>query len=126
MHFNFIFFLFLGLFSPSHVPYESDRSELPDPTGKDPPSLSQMTQSAVNRLAGKRGKGKGFFLMVEGARIDHAHHENNAHRALDEALEMEKALKVDQMTFRANGIRELLDITVLSIFRKPWKIPCST
>ena len=81
------------------MPYETDRSSLPGPTGAGAPSLSQMTASAVKRLAAgpkaRDGKNKGFFLMVEGARIDHAHHNNNAHRALDETLEMEKALKVN-------------------------------
>lgn len=50
-----------------------------------------MTTAAIDRL-GKADKG--FFLMVEGARIDHAHHETNAHRALDEVVEMERAVKV--------------------------------
>ena len=36
----------------------------------------------------------GFFLLVEGGRIDHAHHENNAKRALKDALEFEKAVEV--------------------------------
>ena len=76
------------------LPQASFRSKEPDPTGADPPSLSRMVKAAINRLTGKRGGNKGFFLMVEGARIDHAHHNNNAHRALDEAVEMEKALKV--------------------------------
>ena len=53
------------------------------PTGT--PSLSDMAGAAVKRL--QRNTEKGFFLMVEGARIDHAHHENNAKRSLEEAVQ---------------------------------------
>lgn len=35
---------------------------------------------------------KGFFLMVEAGRIDHAHHESMANRALSETLALEKAV----------------------------------
>ena len=37
------------------------------------PSLDLMTKEAIHRL--KRNP-KGFFLMVEGALIDYAHHKN--------------------------------------------------
>lgn len=77
----------LGLFSDSHMPYELDRDMTPTGT----PSLSDMAGAAVKRL--QRNTEKGFFLMVEGARIDHAHHENNAKRSLEEAVQMEEALK---------------------------------
>jgi alkaline phosphatase len=36
---------------------------------------------------------KGFFLMVEGGRIDHAHHAGNAKRALLDTIEMARAVK---------------------------------
>ena len=36
----------------------------------------------------------GFFLMVEGGRIDKGHHENRAKHALEETLELEKAVKI--------------------------------
>ena len=49
------------------------------------PSLSDMAGAAVKRL--KRNSEKGFFLMVEGARIDHAHHENTPKRSLEEAVQ---------------------------------------
>lgn len=37
---------------------------------------------------------KGFFLFVEGGKIDMAHHYNQARRALDETLEFDKAIEV--------------------------------
>ena len=56
-----------------------------DMTPRGTPSLSDMAGAAVKRL--KRNREKGFFLMVEGARIDHAHHENTPKRSLEEAVQ---------------------------------------
>nr|XP_022913120.1 alkaline phosphatase-like isoform X2 [Onthophagus taurus] len=75
----------LGLFAYSHMDFEADR----DPGAQGDPSLADMTRSALSIL---QKNNKGFFLFVEGGRIDHAHHYNNAYRALDETLAMETAL----------------------------------
>lgn len=77
----------LGLFEPSHLQYEYDRPS--DPAGE--PSLSEMTAKAIQIL---KQNPKGFFLMVEGGRIDHAHHAGNAFRALSETIELARAVKV--------------------------------
>jgi alkaline phosphatase len=69
----------LGLFEPDHMQYEHDRAK--DAAGE--PSLAEMTRAAITVL---RRNPKGFFLMVEGGRIDHAHHAGNAFRALDETI----------------------------------------
>ncbi len=72
----------VGLFSPSTFPYV-----LAGYTTE--PTLEQMTQAALADLG---GDGSGFFLMVEGARIDHASHgnrEDEVHRetvAFDDAI----------------------------------------
>lgn len=76
----------IGLFERSHMDYEHDR---PKDTGGEP-SLSEMTSKAIDLLAKNR---KGYFLMVEGGRIDHAHHEGNAYRALTDAVELSNAVK---------------------------------
>ena len=68
----------LGLFAPSHMAFEADRGE--DSAGE--PSLAEMTRFAIDRLAGP----KGYFLVVEGGRIDHAHHATNAYRALIDTI----------------------------------------
>ena len=78
----------LGLFERSHMAYEADRIE----TGAREPSLSAMTATALDIL--KRRSDKGFFLMVESGRIDHAHHAGNAYRALAEGQELSKAVQV--------------------------------
>jgi alkaline phosphatase len=76
----------LGLFDPSHMEYEADRAG--DRGGE--PSLAEMTEAALRVLARAPG---GFVLVVEAGRIDHAHHANNAYRALGETLELARAVE---------------------------------
>ncbi|MGE0622590.1 MAG: alkaline phosphatase [Pseudomonadales bacterium] len=81
----------LGLFEPSHMQYEADRDDGPE--GE--PSIAEMTAFAVRRLARiSAATGKGYFLMVEGGRIDHAHHDGNAYRSLNDAIAMADAVQV--------------------------------
>ncbi|HXZ84330.1 MAG TPA: alkaline phosphatase [Myxococcota bacterium] len=77
----------LGLFSPGHMSYESERKA----AAADQPSLSEMTAKAIEVLSQSPN---GFFLMVEGGRIDHGHHAGNAYRALTETVEFANAIKV--------------------------------
>lgn len=79
----------LGLFERSHMRYEADRST--DAAGE--PSLAEMTAKAIKILQKNK---KGFYLMVEGGRIDHAHHAGNAHRALTDTIALSEAVKVAQ------------------------------
>ena len=79
----------LGLFERSHMQYEHDRAK--EQNGE--PSLSEMTAKAIDVLANNK---KGYFLMVEGGRIDHAHHDGNAFRALTEAIELSNAVRTAQ------------------------------
>jgi len=76
----------LGLFEPSHMRYEADRAQ--DAGGE--PSLAEMTTKAIELL---RTNGKGYFLMVEGGRIDHAHHAGNAFRALTDTIALSDAVR---------------------------------
>jgi len=60
------------------------------------PSLSEMVEVAIKILSKNP---KGFFLLVEGGRIDHGHHEGKAKQALHEAVEMDRAIgKAGTMT----------------------------
>ena len=77
----------LALFEPSHMQYEHDRPQ--DRAGE--PSLAEMTRGAIERL---RGNPQGFVLLVEGGRIDHAHHSGNAYRALTDTIAMSEAVAV--------------------------------
>ncbi|KAJ6643325.1 Alkaline phosphatase 4 [Pseudolycoriella hygida] len=78
----------LGLFSPNHMSFSSVRDK--GPLGE--PSLAQMTKTAITML--KKNNGSGFVLMVEGGRIDQAHHQNHARLALQELVEMDLALQI--------------------------------
>jgi alkaline phosphatase len=70
----------LGLFNPDHLSFEHDRKPEAEP------SLPELARFAIAKLeAGKRARGgKGYYLMIEGGRIDHAHHASNPYRALKE------------------------------------------
>ncbi|XP_030842571.1 alkaline phosphatase [Strongylocentrotus purpuratus] len=72
-----------GLFEDSHMRYASESEE-----GNDP-SLASMTEKAIKMLQKEE---KGFFLAVEGGRIDHAHHAGNAYNALGDAIAMSDAV----------------------------------
>ncbi len=67
-----------------HMSYELDR----DPTKE--PSLAQMTTKAIDVLS---TNANGYFLMVEGGRIDHALHGTNAARALADTIAFDDAVK---------------------------------
>jgi len=73
----------LGLFEPSHMQYDADRSAI------DEPSLAEMTEKAIDLLSTDED---GFFLMVEGGRVDHAHHGGNASRALSDTVAFDDAV----------------------------------
>lgn len=75
----------LGLFEPAHMQYELDREG--DAAGE--PSIEAMTRAAITRLSQNP---EGYVLMVEGGRIDHAHHAGNAIRALEDTLAFDAAI----------------------------------
>lgn len=72
----------LGLFADGHVPYTLDRDE-------SIPSLPEMTAAAVDRL---EANDDGFFLMVEGGRIDHAEHGNDVQTTVAETEEFDEVV----------------------------------
>jgi alkaline phosphatase len=78
----------LGLFSMSHMQYEVDRER--DKGGE--PSLAEMTSKAIDILQAKAGD-EGFVLLVEGGRVDHALHEGNAARSLNDAIAFDRAIR---------------------------------
>jgi alkaline phosphatase len=78
----------LGLFSSSYIPFSIDRNNVPELTAKIP-TLSEMAKVALDRL---QHASNGFFLMIEGARIDHAGHANDAAASIHDQLAFEDAL----------------------------------
>ncbi|HEV7700806.1 MAG TPA: alkaline phosphatase [Pyrinomonadaceae bacterium] len=76
----------LGLFATENMQFDRDRKE----RQLDEPSLTDMTTKAIDILQQNK---KGFFLMVEGGRIDQAHHQGNAFRALQDTVELSNAVR---------------------------------
>ncbi|OAQ66694.2 repressible alkaline phosphatase precursor [Pochonia chlamydosporia 170] len=80
----------LGLFASSDVPFEMDRKNMHDVY----PSLSEMATTALRALEKATSKSeKGFFLMIEGSRIDHAGHINDPAAQVREVLEYDRTFK---------------------------------
>ncbi|ETS76124.1 hypothetical protein PFICI_11511 [Pestalotiopsis fici W106-1] len=80
----------LGLFAPTDIPFEVDRRNMNDVY----PSLSEMAKTAIKTLEkATANSDKGFFLMIEGSRIDHAGHINDPAAQVREVLEYDKTFK---------------------------------
>ncbi|CAH1267524.1 ALPL [Branchiostoma lanceolatum] len=78
----------LGLFEMSHMKYSADR-DLTDPAEE--PTIADMTRKAIEIL---QKNDNGFFLLVEGGRIDHGHHASQAVKALEDTLAFDDAVQV--------------------------------
>ncbi|QYF91587.1 alkaline phosphatase [Massilia sp. PAMC28688] len=92
---------FVGIYSDSsHLDYDIERRA-------EQPSLSEMALKAVDLLAPDPD---GFFLMVEGGKIDHALHDSNASRALSETIAFDDAIKavIERMKVLDPGLRNTL------------------
>lgn len=74
-----------GVFADEDISYELDRETL-EP---DEPSLAEMTRAAIDRLS--HGE-KGFFLMVEGSKVDWAAHKNDPVGMISEVLSFDDAV----------------------------------
>ena len=72
-----------ALFEARDLPYELDRN--PDKT----PSLEEMTKKALDILSMHEN---GFFLMVEGSKVDWAAHANDAVGAITEFIAFDNAV----------------------------------
>ena len=76
----------LALFERDNMQYEADR---PNDKGGEP-SLADMSIKAIDILAKNP---QGYFLMIEGGRIDHGSHANNAYRTLTDAVAFNDSIK---------------------------------
>lgn len=74
----------MGLFQPSHMKYHLEDTE------NTQPRLYDMTIKAIQMLEKNEN---GYFLFVEGGKIDLAHHDTQARMALDETLEFSEAIQ---------------------------------
>ncbi|MES3025697.1 MAG: alkaline phosphatase [Pseudomonadota bacterium] len=92
---------FIGIYSDvDHLDYERTRRAAQ-------PSLAEMTAKSIALLAPNP---KGFFLMVEGGKIDHALHDTNAMNALGDTVAFDDAVQtaIEQMQLRDPGLKNTL------------------
>ena len=87
---------------PASLPYAIDREE-GDLT------LKQITESAIDFLT--KDNNKGFFLMVEGGKIDWACHNNDVATAVQEVLDLDEAVKVAYEFYKQHPKETLIVIT---------------
>lgn len=80
-----------GQFAKGYMPYEYDFATGQTDAYKTIPHLSEMTAKALDILS---AGDKGFFLMVEGGKIDQAGHKNELERNIYETLEFDRAVQV--------------------------------
>lgn len=80
----------LGTFSEAHMPYATDRASSEE-LRKTVPNLAEMTETAIDRLS---GHSDGFILQVEGGRIDHGAHDNDAAALIYDQIDFDEAIKV--------------------------------
>jgi alkaline phosphatase len=85
----------VGVFAPEHLDYVKDR--IP---GTTQPTLDQMAMAAIRVLdTGSQG----FFLMIEGARIDMASHLNDLERTVGETIAFDTTIAAVTAWARARG-----------------------
>lgn len=84
----------LGLFEDTHCLYQQEITD--NDLSHQEPSLSEMASIAVKMM---QKEDNGYFLLIEGGRIDLAHHSNYNSRAMQETREFANAINiVRQMT----------------------------
>jgi alkaline phosphatase len=92
---------FVGIYAADgHLDYGLTRSATQ-------PALAEMTAKAITLLAKNP---KGFFLMVEGGKIDHALHDSNVKNALVETVDFDAAVQtaIDRMRVIDPGLENTL------------------
>ncbi|SEN40223.1 alkaline phosphatase [Mesobacillus persicus] len=86
----------LGLFHPDNMNFTVDRAEVKS----EEPTLKEMTAKGIEVLS----KGNnGFFMMVEGARIDHASHAADLTSVWKETIEFDQSVKYATEWAKENG-----------------------
>ncbi len=85
----------LGLFAASHVPMVLNREETT-------PTLAEMSRVALRRLDRNP---EGFVVQIEGGRVDHAAHANDAPSLVREQLDFDDAI-AEVLRFLDDGKRD--------------------
>ncbi|MBD2845497.1 alkaline phosphatase [Paenibacillus sp. IB182496] len=91
-----------GMFAPRAMAYDMDR----DPAEQ--PSLAEMTDKAIELLDRDED---GFFLMVEGSKVDWAAHANDPIGILSDVLAFDEAVKVALDFAKEDGSTAVIAVT---------------
>ena len=86
------------------LPYAIDREE-GDLT------LAQITEAGIEYLMNKSKNKKGFFLMVEGGKIDYASHADDGATMLNEVIDFDNAIKVAYEFYKKRPNETLIVVT---------------
>jgi len=89
----------VALFTYSHMPYEIDRDV------NKVPSLAEMTQKGIDVLSQYNN---GFFMMIEGGRIDHAAHANDPVGMVHDTLAFDRAISKAYKFYQAHPKETLI------------------
>ena len=82
----------LGLFEPSHLDYEYDRRNTDIHATADDPALWELTKAAIDYLEKASGD-EGYYLMIEGGRVDHSNHDGSLFRAVTDGVAYQEAIQ---------------------------------
>ncbi|PAB60731.1 alkaline phosphatase [Anaeromicrobium sediminis] len=93
----------IALLVDSHLPYELDRGN-----NLNTPNLEQLTQKGIDALCKYE---KGFFMVVEGGRIDHACHYNDVVGTIHEVLAFDHAIKKAYEFYKKHPKETLIVVT---------------
>ena len=89
-----------GMFAADDMVYDLDRAEF----APHQPSLAEMTRKAIEVLSrSDKGRRHGFFLFVEGSKVDWAAHANDPSGVVSDLGAYDEAVKVALDFARADG-----------------------
>ena len=91
-----------GMFAPVDMAYDFDR----DPSKE--PSLADMTSKAISTLSKNEN---GFFLLVEGSKVDWAAHANDPIGVISDTLAFDDAVKVALDFAKKDGNTVVISVT---------------
>lgn len=93
----------MALMAPNGFPYEADRDDY------QVPSLESMTRTAIQALAqATQNSTQGFFLMVEGSRIDDAAHNNELPKYAKEVVAFDKAFQTAMEFAKSSDVETII------------------
>ncbi|MBR6691742.1 MAG: alkaline phosphatase [Bacteroidaceae bacterium] len=86
----------------TELPYAIDRNE-------DDLTLAEITKAGIDFLEGKSKKG--FFMMIEGGKIDYASHNDDAATMMQEVLDFNDAIEVAYEFYKKHKDETLIIVT---------------